>query len=388
MVTAYLLLFYSFLQMDLMSSFGKELIEELNLSHSQFGLLTSLYFYVDMILIIPAGICLDRYGPKLTICTALLFTLLGLSIFAIYPAFTTAILWRCFSGILGSLAVIGPIVLLAKMFEKRLIARAIGVFGLVSMSAGIIAQTPMLLIIQHLGMRPALVINIFLGLVVFGLILFRVGVHHRKEINLRQQGQMIKQVYLNKVNLGIAIFASLINLPLFILGAGWGNLYLKTGHHIAAGDASNILTMVFVGNIVGAFLFGYVSDHFRNRLFLMLLGSIVCMISLIGLVPDVTSNVNFYYITVFLIGFATGSQVLAYALMIDLHQAALQGKATSVVSLFSVGIGALMQTVCGYINVDHVSTLLILCAAMSLALCVFLKLKVKPFNPDTVQAHV
>src|SRR5580700_11123490 len=88
--TAYLLLFYCFLQMDLMSPFSKELIKELNLSSSQFGLLASLFFYVNMLLIIPAGICLDHYGPKLTICTTLVFSLLGLSIFVLYPTYITA----------------------------------------------------------------------------------------------------------------------------------------------------------------------------------------------------------------------------------------------------------------------------------------------------------
>jgi MFS family permease len=385
---AYLLLFYSFLQMDLMNPLSKTLIKELNLNQSQFGLLASLFFYVNMLLIIPAGICLDRYGPKLTICTALLLTLLGTSIFALHPTFATAIVWRRLSGVLGALAVIGPIMLITRIFEKRWVARAIGGFGFVAMSAGIIAQTPVTLMIQHLGMHTTLLIDVFLGVVLFGFILYTIDEHHRKYMSLRRQGQMIGWVYLNKVNLGVAFLASLINTPLFILGAGWGNLYLQTGHHIAAEDSSNILSMVFIGNIVGTLLFGYVSKHSRSRLLLMLMGSVVCAASLIGLVSGVISNVNFYYVIVFLIGFATGSQILAYALMIDLHHRALHGKATSIVSLFSVGFGAIMQTACGYIDVSRVSTLFILCAVTSIALAVFLNLRVIKFQRNPAQVHV
>jgi hypothetical protein len=83
--------------------------------------------------------------------------------------------------------------------------------------------------------------------------------------------------------------------------------------------------------------------------------------------------------------------------MIDLYQPRLHGKATSLVSLISVGFGLLpkrivvisMLTITSVrTEVNHIPTLLILFAVTSIALTVYLNLTVDPITHEAGQAHV
>lgn len=381
-VTAVILLSYSFLQMDLVNPLSQILIHTLRINHHQYGLLASLYFYVNMLLLLPAGFCLDRYGVKSTVAVALAVALTGLAIFLIFPSYATAIVWRSTMGVLGAVSFSGPMVLITKVTDPRWIARTIACFGLIIMSTGILAQTSVRWVTQQFGISTTLWLDTILGMILLLLIVLQSGNHSRQIVSLRMEWLSTCQVIFNLRNLRIALFASLVNLPLLILGAGWGSVYLTSAHNLDPNQVGRVLSMVFAGHIVGDLGFGYLGDIIKKRLsLLMMSGGVLYLISLIGLMPRLfPASPIFLQIALFLIGLSLGCQILAYAAMIDAHPPSLQGKATSLVTLTALGLGAVMQMVCGYIDMTHVHILLMLCAASAIVLSVFVNQQARILN--------
>ena len=59
-----------------------ELMADIQISHSELGLLSSAYFVGFAVMQIPIGLALDRYGARKTESVLLLLALLGSAIFA------------------------------------------------------------------------------------------------------------------------------------------------------------------------------------------------------------------------------------------------------------------------------------------------------------------
>lgn len=76
-----------------------ELIADLQISHSELGLLSSAYFVGFAVMQIPLGLALDRFGARRTESVLLLFALLGTSVFAYADSLWGLTLGRLLIGI-------------------------------------------------------------------------------------------------------------------------------------------------------------------------------------------------------------------------------------------------------------------------------------------------
>jgi hypothetical protein len=76
-----------------------ELISDLHLTNTQLGFLSAAYFVGFGATQIPVGLGLDRFGPRLTEMTLMLFAIAGAIIFACADDFTTLVIGRVFIGI-------------------------------------------------------------------------------------------------------------------------------------------------------------------------------------------------------------------------------------------------------------------------------------------------
>jgi MFS family permease len=323
-----------------------------------------------MLFIVPAGICLDRHGTRLTVALSMVVALSGLTAFLLFPSYATAILWRSAMGVMGAVSFTGPMTLVANTAKPYWIARTIGCFGLIIMVAGILAQTAVKWLMLEIGTFLTLWLDGALGVAVLILVVCNRACHSRGKVYARVEWQMLRRALLHIRNLRTALFAGLTNLPLPVLGAVWGNVYLTSVHRLSADQAARVLTALFAGNIAGAMGFGLLADMTKSRSSLwMLTGSILYLISLAGLTPYLSAGTPDYLRAVlFLMGLSSGCQTLAYATMIDAHPPDWRGRAISLVSFVSLGVGATTQVVCGYIRISHIQTLLVFGAVASMAL--------------------
>jgi MFS family permease len=379
-----LLLFYDFLQMNMMNSLSSSLMQYLKITTLKLGEISSTFFYINLLLLYPAGRMLDSFQIKWVVASSLLFTLVGTLIFILIPNSSTLVLWRCLSGVAGAFSYLSCVKILAMYFPRRLLGLLLGLTGIVIMIAGIFAQYPLVLIVNSFGIKTTLIFDILLGVIVIGfLAVIPKNIPPSRSSNLNVKSNA--KAFLNIQNWLIGAYASLNNLPLFILGALWGNLYLQQTRIMSIESASLITSMIFFGNMLGAPSLGAFSDKIGDRKYLMLLSSILMLLSCtMTLLAPPSTSLFMFGLLFFLMGFSTGSQTLAYALIVDLNKNENIAKATSILSLLSVGLGAVAQPLFAYVseynhvsNFQHGMLLIISGAFLSIILAIYFCKKIK-----------
>lgn len=347
----YLFLFYDFLQLDMMNVVAPFLQTTLHVSKIQLGIIHSLYFYVNFVLLIPAGFFLDRYKPKNLIMISLLFNALSQSVFVFSPSLTSAIAWRAGAGIAGAFSYLSALKVLSDNFDHKNLGVLIGFSGLSIMIAGIISQAPLAYVLLNLGLKETLLINIFLAIVTLLAIAVLLSQSHfnKNHAGFIKNLQVFKKILSSSKTVLTALFAGLINMPLFILGASWGIVYL-TSHHFTISQASIATSAIFVGDIIGAPVMGYISDRLLSRVQTMVIGVLgnIAALSLIYIL--VATNLLILTFLFFLVGFTCTAQTPAYAYVIELNSKKEAAKSSSLVSAVSLGLVAIAEPFIGAIS--------------------------------------
>jgi MFS family permease len=178
---------------------------------------------------------------------------------------------------------------------------------------------------------------------------------HAERAHLKSLGfwQSIGLVLSNKNNWFGGIYTSLMNLPVFLLGALFGIHYLVQVHHLTEVEGSYATTLFFVGVIFGSPAFGWLSDHIGRRVLPMIIGAIASLIVILVLmyVPDLSLGMLIFLF--FLIGFVTSSQVLSYPAIAELNPIVLTSTAVSVASVSIMVSGAIVQPLFGWLMELH-----------------------------------
>ena len=327
---------------------------------SALSILSSLYFYGTIIFLIPAGILLDNLSTRNIILMAMILSLIGLIIFVRADSIYAAGIGRFIIGICG-----GPFCFLSNMrlasrwFPANRLAFVTGIIVAIAMLGGIISQTPFIYLVKAIGWKNAMYVNLGLGLALTVLIyLFVYDFPEGKENEYQQQIKFyrehgfvkgLKTVILKLQNWYCGIFASLLNLPIFVFGALWGIMYLSQIFNLDGIQASLICSMLYFGMLIGSPVFGYISDKLHLRKTPMLFGALLCLVSVTIVLksPDLSfSSLMFMF---FLIGFGSSAQILAYPTITEINPLALNGSALSLGSTLIMAGGAIFQPMVGWL---------------------------------------
>ena len=153
-----------------------------------------------------------------------------------------------------------------------------------------------------------------------------------------------------------------LNLPIFVFGAGWGLMYLSEYHHVSRYHASLVVSMIFIGMMIGSPMMGWFSDRFyfsmkKFKLSLnegqhrgqLLFLSAVGLILLLGMVM---LNPNAHWITLaalfFGIGWVSSAQVVGYPYVAEQNAPEFAATAVSIASTL-VMAGGFIQPIFGWV---------------------------------------
>lgn len=359
-LTASLFFFYEFIQLNLFNAIDEPLMRDFGLNPAQLGQLASMYFYANALFLFPAGNLLDRYSTKLLLVFAVIVSTAGTFVFALAKTAMIAGSGRFLVGIGASFCFLSCIRLASRWFAPHRMAFVTGIIVVMAMLGGLVAQTPFALLVDYFkDWRQAVLIDAFLGVFIFLAIVLLVqdrpadsheeakaDRQHLKSLGL---WRCIKLAALNPQNWLGGIYTSLMNLPVFLLGALWGMHYLVTVRHVTLVQASYATTMFFIGVIIGSPLFGWFSDKIERRVLPMMVGAILSLIVIFILMymPDLSLNAIIFLFL--LIGLVTSSQVLTYPTVAELNPIYLTSTAVSIESICIMASGFIFQPFFGWI---------------------------------------
>ncbi len=259
---------------------------ELDLTGTQIGNLSSMYFYIYAIFQIPAGIMADTIGARKLTSGGMFVAGVGAILFAVSNTLPGVYLGRLLVG----LGVAGILICIMRVqaiwFKPEEFATLIGLSSLIGNSGGILATTPFALLVIALGWRSSFlmiaVVSLLLGIILWWLVRDRpeeLGYEPLNPDDSEKQEGNFKQGFWHVIKqpntwfcfLGLAGVLGVV----MSFSSTWGVQYLMQVYGFSRDGAANYVLIFTLGVMAGSPVMGRVADKIGRRKPLIQLGAFV-----------------------------------------------------------------------------------------------------------------
>lgn len=358
-LTGSLFFFYEFIQMNMFNSLALSFEKTFVLSAFQVGLVSCFYFLSDSILLFPAGFMLDRISSKKLLIFGMVLCIAGTLCISQAHNSWFLVLARFLSGSASAFCLLSILRLGSQWFPHEKMGTVSGIVITVGMIGGAVSQTPLTILINHVGWREALQWVAIFGVVILAFIVmivrdapkkFRFS-HLQNEKGVANHGMLeaLLIIVKNPMNWLIGVYICTMNLPIMILAGLFGTQYMIQARGFSNIDASSISMMIFIGTIFGSTFFGYFSDKIGARRKPMIITAIISLALFLFIVYGPSFGFVTYLVLFFVLGFITAGQVIGYPAAQESNPNELLGSALGFISIIILGTPGLLQPLVGYL---------------------------------------
>ena len=355
-LSAGLFFFYEFIQLNVFDVINQVLRRDFNVDATQLGLMSSSFIWANVLFLLPAGFILDRVSVRHVLLLALFICVFGTFGFSITTSFAWASFFHALTGIGNAFCFLSCIILVSRWFPPRQQAFVIGCIVTMAFIGGITAHTPYAYLNAQLGWRRAVFIDGMLGVLILAWI--AIVVQDNTPLPTKQKHSFpwllsFKQSLFNRQNWLVGAYIACLNLPIMVLGALWGGSYLQVVHHLNIIDASNIISFIFIGSIIGCPIVGWLSDKHSKRKPMMILGATATFLTALPLTTGVFLSKEVLIVLFLGLGVFSSTQVIGYPFIAESNSKSNTGISTAIASIIIMGGGGMAQILFGRLMQKH-----------------------------------
>lgn len=343
--------------------------QSFTMTATSFATLSSMYFYPYMLMQLPLGILLDKFGVRKTVACGTLVTALGAFIFGSAGSFGMACLGRAIIGIGVSAPVTSMQKLISSWFKESKNATAYSFSSVIGHAGALVAQYPLAWMIGSVNWRT--IFFVCMGISITIAILCWLFVKDGPEkVGLPTMAQMegradhsgasksIKDIlkamgktYANKyvwpvilvmmIHQGLqSLFSSTFSVP-----------YLREVYGYTTLKAAGFTTVMMAGTVLFGMLVGTVSDLIKSRkaVIAFISGMMVACWFCLAYGPGRFMSEPLLWVVMFLMGMSGCGVQIMFAYSREINNPAYVGIAVTAVNFTGMICSAFMPTVCGSI---------------------------------------
>ena len=353
---AALFMFYKYAVEVAPSVMTGPLMRSFQISGAQLGALAASYFYAYLLLQIPAGFMLDRYGPRKTTTVAIAVCSLGSILFSEAQSLFAAEAGRFFVGAGAAFAAVNCLKLTANWFPAKRFALMAGLMMSLAMLGAVGGQAPLANFIDKFEWRLSMR-YIGLGGVILGLFFWFIvkdkAPDHRIE-KMFVPGKIsawasLKKILSSSQSWWLSIYSGFAFAPVMIFGGLWGVSFISEAHRLSESIAASQVSLIFIGFAVGAPLFGYLSDRLGKRKDVMVWGTLLALLSISSVIYLPTISLFLVSVLLFLFGFSISCFLLCFTMIREISQPAIAATAIGFMNAFDAIFGAFSDPLAGKI---------------------------------------
>ena len=292
-----------------------QLMQHFNITSTGLGLLVGAYYWSYVLMQLPCGLILDKFGPQKVISLSALVCGAGTILFCQADTLVPAIFGRILVGVGSACAFIAALKVATDWFSPSRFALIAGLTNMMGTFGGNFAGSPLSYLSEHYGW-----VNIFtiMGLSGFFIALLAYLIIEDKPSksfnNFHNFKHILIMLSMNKQIWLAGIIGGILYLPLTAFAELWGVPFLTRvfdGDHFIGSLTTNL---VFIGMAVGGPVFAILSNKMKSYKRVLQLTAVFagCISLLIVFSPffDRDSVLSL----LFLLGFVIGGQVLVFSL--------------------------------------------------------------------------
>jgi MFS family permease len=342
--------YLSYLFRSINALIAGDLTAELGLGAADLGLLTSVYFLVFAAVVLPCGVLLDRYGPRLIDSALLLLAAAGSLLFAVADGVATLLVGRALIGLGVAVGLMAGLKAIVLWFPPERVALANGVYIMLGALGALSATGPAEAVVQALGWRGRFAALAVASAAVALLILLVVP-ERKPAIPAAGAPRIgLLAIYLDPRFLRIAPLAALGVGTSFSLQGLWAAPWLSD---VAGVDRSAVvghLTLMAAALAASALLLGAAAERLRRAGIpteLFLAGTLaLSMIAQLALLLGVPVSSHLLFSIVAAAGAAT---VLSFAVLAQYFPKEVSGRANAALGVLNMGTAFALQCLSGFI---------------------------------------
>ncbi len=355
--------FYEFFLQVSPSVMSHNLMASFSIDGAQVGNLAAIYFYAFAAMQIPVGMLLDRFGPRKLLTIAALGCGIGNIVFASASVLWQAEVGRLIIGLGSAFSVVSCLKLAANWFPVRRFAFLTGLMLTIGMLGALFGEAPLSLLVQAIGWRDTMWLLACAGIILSALIFLIVrdrperskvqysGLQdqsHNISMSFKQLLLLLKGILTKKQNWYTALYGGLMFAPTSAFAALWGVSFFVAKYHMDRFLAATMISVIFVGWVVGSPLIGNISDRIQRRkppLYMASVGSIIS----IYFVIYVSMPIWLLCIALFCFGFFTSGFLPAFSIMRESNPQKANATALGFMNGMNMVGGAVLQPLIGWL---------------------------------------
>lgn len=365
-ILASLFYFYDYLLQVSPGAMKPELYEAFALDAIHFGAISAFFHYAYGIMQIPAGMLLDKFGPRRILTLACALSAFGCFLFGIADAAWQAKFSRILMGLGASCALMGCFKIASIWFPPQRFAFITGVTITVGFLGAVLGLSTVAEMIKRVSWRDGVLILSAIGFM--GMCaLYAVIRDHRPAsktqprnkihtLTTRELWKGLKTVCRNKTSWYASVYSGLMFCPTLVF-ALWGVPFLVEAHGYDRLTAGKVTSLIYIGWVFGAPFFGWISDRMGKRLPPMYYASFLTLATCLGLIY--LQQVPHWLIGTLLclLGFFSSGFILSFVVVRDINPILIAGTALGFINTLNTLVGALFQQIVGSLlewNTEHV----------------------------------
>jgi sugar phosphate permease len=329
---------------------------------AQLGLLHSAFFYIYAPMQLFAGVLADRIGTRRVATVGSGVMGLGVLWFALSGSYVEGFLARVLIGLGGSVIYIATLRYCANWFRADEFATVTGLTLSASAVGGLLAATPLAVLVGAVGWRDGL-----FGVGVVGF-LFTAGVFvfvrdspeiaglpsvegapRAAEQTLSEVLTGVRAVFAERETwvMGVMLFfATGINFTVMGL---WGVPYIVQAYGLSVPAASVYTLVGNAGLVVGSPVLGWLSDRLERRTGIILTAAVVYLAAYGSIVVLGTPPLWYVGVVFFGVMFLLGGFTLSYTVIKERHTSERSGTATGTINGMAFLGAAVLPGVMGWV---------------------------------------
>ena len=252
-----------------------ELSQEFHVNALMLGALSSMFMWPYIIMQMPVGMLVDRYGPHKLLTVTAALTGLGCMAFAVAHGLLVAQLGRFLMGFGASFAFVGALKLATMWFCPTRFGLLAGFTQALGMLGAALGAGPLSAMVEGLGWRKTMwliggilmVIAVLIGLMVRD----NPKLHHGEPEPSEEYGSHIPfmvaftRVLKNPQTWFNGLYVGLIYAPTGAFAELWGTTYVQHNNGLSKIVAAQAISCIFLGWAIGGPLAGLLSDWIKRR---------------------------------------------------------------------------------------------------------------------------
>ncbi|MCH9757416.1 MAG: MFS transporter [Gammaproteobacteria bacterium] len=321
--------------------------EHFSLSAMGFGVFSSFYYYSYVPMQLPVGVLMDRWGPRRLLTAACAVSVLGMWFFAATDLVSLAAAGRFLTGFGSAFAFVGVLKLATIWLPEDRLALVAGLATALGTIGAMIGDNLLGAMVEQIGWKAAVNWTAIFGLGLLVVMWF--GIHDKKGHSEEDGGTVtsfkhvlfdLKLIVSNKQIWINGAYGCLVYLPTTVFAELWGIPYLAHAYDLNLPAAEFANSILFMGCMFGAPLWGYLSDRIKQRKLPMRIGAFGACIVMTGILYLPEINLYMLYVMMFVLGFLYSAQAIVFAVGRELSPKEAGGTAIAMTNMF-VMLGAI-----------------------------------------------